>query len=190
MNRALCILALATLVSLAGARAEWKPTVLVRGKHYCAEHHRPLVSVRGFQSSSNPLTLVHSADPRSAVCGERAPNRIGDDQRLIRSKIHIEPHIVTYCPQCAAAYWQCMGRDQQLSDSDIQQMISLVSRRPDFRKPVIRIVPMYEGYVLVIGGHEKRVGDVFSDLGVAKRRGKWIVAYPVNLYRVIALRRQ
>ncbi len=48
-----------------------------------------------FQSSSDPLVLVHSADPRSVPCDERSPNRIYDDQRLTRTKIHVERADVT-----------------------------------------------------------------------------------------------
>ena len=178
-----------TVALLASCATHYHRTILVGGETYCAKHHRPLISVRGFQSSSNPLVLVHSADPRSVPCDKRSPNRIGDDQHLIRSSIHIERATVTYCPVCAAEYWRCMGGDRHLTESDIHDITALALRQPQFRRPVIRIVPVYEDHALVVGGREDHGGDIFTDFSVARRQGRWVVAYPVDSHRVTAVGR-
>lgn len=189
IHRALVIFALIILTAFANARAEQKRSMILNGMHCCVKHRKPLISVPGFQSSSNPLVLVHAADPRSAVCDGRAPNRIADDQHLARSKIHVEPHSVTYCPRCAAEYWQCMGRDPVLSTKDIQQITEVLLERADFRQPIIRIIPFSKARALVIGGRENQVGDRFSDISVSKRVGKWVVSFPGELHKVEALGR-
>jgi hypothetical protein len=189
--RALLVMSIALLTGCATDQRPWlhpyRPTTKVGGLTYCAKHHRPLVSVRGFQSSSDPLVLVHSADPHSVVCDERSPNSLNEDQHLTRTSLHVERTTVTYCPICAAEYWQCMGGDHQLTQHDIQQITPLALHTPSFRQPIIRIFPVYEHHVIVVGGAEDHVGDVFTDLGVAERRGRWVVAYPVDTHRITAV---
>lgn len=187
MRRALLLACSAAM--LLGCATQYRRTVIVGGQRYCAKHHRPLITVRGFQSSSDPLVLVHSADPRSVPCDERSPNRIYDDQRLTRTKIHVERADVTYCPVCAAEYWQCMGGALRPGEQAIRQIAAFVLHCSDFRQPLIRIVPMAEDRVLVVGGHEEQVGDVFTDLGVSQRHGRWVVTYPGENHRIIALGR-
>lgn len=185
MHRSLLLVCSAAL--LLGCATQHHRTIVVGGLKYCAKHHRPLISVRGFQSSSDPLVLVHSADPHSVVCDERFPNSIYEDQHLTRTSLHVERTTVTYCPLCAAGYWQCMGGDRQLTDADIQQITALALHTPGFRHPIIRIFPVYERHAIAVGGGEEHVGDVFSDLGVAQRHGHWVVAYPADTHRIVAL---
>lgn len=187
MHRAFLLVFSAAL--LAGCATQHHRTVVVGAQTYCAKHHRPLISVRGFQSSSNPLMLVQDADPRSVPCDEHSPNRIGDDQHLTRNSIHVERTTVTYCPICATEYWQCMGGGQSLSEHDIQQITALALQQRGFRRPVIRIVPVYDRHALVVGGGEDHVGDIFTDLGVAQRHGRWVVAYPIDSHRIVAVGR-
>jgi hypothetical protein len=174
---------------LLGCATQYRRTVVVDGQRHCGKHQRPLISVRGFQSSSNPLVLVHSADPRSAPCDARSPNRIYDDQRLTRTSLHVEHATVTYCPLCAAEYWQCMGGQRALTASDIQQITALVLRQSEFRRPIIRIFPVYEHHAVAIGGAEDRVGDIFTVVGIAQRGQRWVVAHPVDRHRIIAVGR-
>jgi hypothetical protein len=190
IHRIVGILGITLGMGFADASAEQARTILRNNMLCCIKHRKPLITVRGFQSSSNPLVLVHSSDPRSTACDQRAPNRIGDDQHLSKTKIHVEAHVVTYCPQCAAEYWQCMARDPALSARDIAQIRALVLGRSDFRKPIIRIVPFSARRALVVGGMEDKIGSRFSDISVAKKSGTWSVNFPGELHEVIALGRK
>jgi hypothetical protein len=82
-----------------------------------------------------------------------------------------------------------MGGDHRLAEADIQQITSLVMRRSDFRHPLIRIFPVYEQRALAIGGHEDHVGDVFTDIGLTRRRGRWVISSPADSHRILALGR-
>jgi hypothetical protein len=180
-------LALSFTIVISPGNAGAKTAMTANASTYCMTHERPLVTVNGFQSTSNPLVLVHAADPRSVACDKHAPNRIPDDQHLTRSKIHIIPHAVTYCPQCAADYWECMGNYEHLSKKDIGEITALVLMRGDFRKPVIRIIPLSKTRSLVVGGRERKAGDFFSDIGLSKRGGRWVVQYAGVSHRILAL---
>jgi hypothetical protein len=162
---------------------EVKRTVVIAAHVCCARHRLPLLSVRGFEAK--PLTLVHSADPRSPQCDERTPNHIWDSQHLIGTSLHSVRHIVTYCPQCEAEYIQCLA-DWHLSETDVQQITALVSRRHDIRKPIIRIVAVDKNRALVDAGHEEHVRDIFDDFGVTKRHEKWEISSSIDAHRIVA----
>jgi hypothetical protein len=183
MLRAVIGVFAAALLSGCSTTGEVKRTVVVGGQVCCARHRIALITVRGFEAK--PLTLVHSADPRSSQCDERTPNRIWDSQHLIRTSLHPVRHIVTYCPRCEAEYTDCLA-DWRLSDTDIQQITALVSRRTDIRKPVIRIVAVDKNHALVDAGHEEHVKDIFDELGVTKRQQRWQVSSSIDAHRVIA----
>jgi hypothetical protein len=82
-----------------------------------------------------------------------------------------------------------MGAGQSLSEHDIQQITAFALQQPGFRRPVIRIVPVYDRHAVAVGGGEDRVGDIFTDLGVAQRHGRWVVAYPSDSHRIVAVGR-
>ena len=190
MYRALIAIVLgATITGCTSPRpwlSPWKPTLIVHGQRYCAKHHIPLISVRGFEASLNPLVLVHSADARSPVCDEDTPNRVGDRYSFHRTSLHPFHSVITYCARCSAEYFHCVGGDHRLTDTDIEQIKSLVLRDADFKKPIIRIFAVYDEHAVAIGGREQQVGDVFSSTGLVKRHGRWIVLYPAFTGRVIA----
>jgi hypothetical protein len=162
---------------------EVKRTVVIGGQVSCAKHRISLITVRGFEAE--PLMLVHSADPRSVPCDERAPNRIWDSQHLIRTSLHPVRGIVTYCPRCEAEYTECLA-GYRLSDSDVQHIRALVLRRADVRETIIRIVAVDTGRALVDAGREEHVGDVFDDVGVTKRQGRWHIPSSIDAHKVIA----
>ena len=185
VSRALLVACIAPL--LLGCATEQRRTVVVDGKTHCARHSRPLISVQGFQAGSDPLVLVHSAEPRSRPCGERSPNRIYDDQNLTRTSLHGDRARVTYCPVCAADYWRCMGGERELGRMDVQHITALALRQHGFRRPILRIFPVYEHHAVAVGGAEDQVSDVFTYLSVAQRDGRWAVAYPLRSHRIVAL---
>ena len=76
-----------------------------------------------------------------------------------------------------------------MSNDDVQQITALVSSRRDFRRPLIRIFPIYEHYAVAIGGHEDHVGDVFTDVRVVRRHGRWMISDPVTARRIVAVGR-
>ena len=43
--------------------------------------------------------------------------------------------------------------------------------------------------MLVVGGQEEHVGDAFTDIGVSQQGGRWLVTYPGDSHRIIALGR-
>jgi hypothetical protein len=184
MPRALVGFIAATFLSACATNSgEVKRTVVIGGQVSCAKHRIPLITVRGFEAK--PLTLVHSADPRSVPCDERAPNRIWDSQHLIRTNLHPVRHIVTYCPRCEAEYTECLA-GYQLSEEDIQQISALVSGRADIRKPIIRLVAVDTGRALVDAGREEHVGDIFDDVGVTKHKGRWHISSSIDAHKIIA----
>ena len=93
---------------------------------------------------------------------------------------------ITYCPLCDADYWHCHGGGRQLGETDIQQITSIVMHHSEFHKPILRIFAVYSPNAVVIGGRQERVGDVFSDIGLAKLGDRWVIAYPVSSHRVVA----
>jgi hypothetical protein len=183
MPRALTGFITAALFVSCASASDMKRTLVIAGQLCCAKHRIPLITVRGFEAK--PLTLVHSADPRSAQCDERTPNRIWDSQHLIRTSLHPVRHVVTYCPRCEAEYTECLA-GYHLSNADIEQIGTAVSRRKDVRKPIIRIVAVDRNRALVDAGHEEHVGDIFDELGVTKRHDGWSVSSSVDPHRVIA----
>jgi len=126
MPRAAIGFVAAALFSACATTGEVNRAVVIAGQVCCAKHRVALISVRGFEAK--PLMLVHSADPRSPHCDEDTLNRIWDSQHLIRTSIHSVRHVVTYCPRCEAQYVQCLA-DWHLSETDIQQITAVVSRR-------------------------------------------------------------
>jgi hypothetical protein len=48
---------------------------------------------------------------------------------------------------------------------------------------------MEDDRALVVGGREEHAGDVFTDIGVSRRHGRWVVTYPSNRHRIIAVGR-
>jgi hypothetical protein len=188
MHRALIgFLSAALLSGCASHAGHTKRTIDIAGQTSCTKHRIPLITVRGFESK--PLMLVHDADPRSVPCDERSPNRIWDSQNLARDHLRPVRALITYCPRCAAEFWQCMGGDHRLTEADTQQITSLVMRRSDFPHPLIRIFPVYEQRALAIGGHEDHVDDVFSDIGLTRRHGCWFISSQADSHRILALGR-
>src|SRR4051812_8085209 len=141
------------------ARAGEECTVVIAGQTCCIRHRIPLISIRGFEA--RPGTLVHDAAPRSPQCDERSPNRIWDRLRLARTWLHPVRSIVTYCPVCEAEYTNCLI-GYHPSDADIQQITTILSRRRDVHKPIIRIVGVERNRVLVDAGRQEHVGNTFD----------------------------
>jgi hypothetical protein len=79
-----------------------------------------------------------------------------------------------------------MGNYEHLSKKDIDAIMGLVLMRRDFKKPVIRVIPFSKTRALVVGGREGEVGDLFSDLSVSKRGGRWVVQYAGVSHRIVA----
>jgi hypothetical protein len=176
----------ALLASCASQSSGVKRTTIVDGQRHCVKHHIPRITVRGFEAK--PLMLVHSAEARSPQCDEHAPNRIWDSRRLRKTKLHPIQGMVTYCPRCEADYTTCMV-DYRPFESDIQQITELISRRKDIRKLILRIVPVDRDRVLVDAGRDQHIGDVFDDVGVRKRHGRWHVSSPIDAHKIVALGR-
>jgi hypothetical protein len=183
MPRAASSFVIVALLSGCATVGAAKRTVVIAGQVCCAKHRIPLISVRGFEAKA--LMLVHSADPRSPQCHDRTPNPIWDTQHLIRTSLHPVRHIVTYCARCEAEYTECLA-DWRLSDTDIQQVRALVSRRKDIRKPIIRIVAVDKNRALVETGNEEHVGDIFEDFGVTKRQERWRISSSIDPHRIFA----
>ena len=76
-----------------------------------------------------------------------------------------------------------------MSDSDLGQITSLLTRHPEFHQPVLRIFAVGKARAIAIGGHQAHVGDVFSDIVVEKGDGGWKVAYPASGHRIVAVGR-
>ena len=172
---------------LAACATEHHATRVVHGQAYCAKHRIPLITVNGFRAK--PGVLVDAAMPRSVPCTERSPNRIWDSQNFTRDQLRPVPGLISYCSRCAAEFWQCEGGDHQLSDIDVQQITSLVSSRGDFRRPIIRVFAIYDQHAVAVGGREDRVGDVFTDVILVRRSGRWVISAPVAIRRVVAIGR-
>jgi hypothetical protein len=184
MIRVLVSVVSLALVSCATSSFERKPVVIIADQKCCAKHRIPLISVRGFGASEG--TLVHMDHPRVAICDERAPNRIWDSRRLYRTDLHHRRATVTFCPHCEAEFWECLGGDRKLSETDIREITLLLSRRSDIRKPVLRIVPDAANHALVDCGEEDRVDAVFNEIAVAKRNDRWVITSPIAKHVVIA----
>jgi hypothetical protein len=169
----------------------YRPTTTEGGFTYCAKHHIPTISVIGYHSvrTHDRIVFVHDYSPECEKCWQDSPNRLADDAKFHRTKIHSVRGRITFCPLCDADYWHCYGGNRSLSDEDVQQITSLVMQHPQFHKPILRIFAVYSPNAVVIGGHQEHVGDVFSKIGLEKRRGRWIVAYPVSSHRIIAIGR-
>src|SRR3954464_1172387 len=163
----------ALLTGCAIHSSEFKPSVTIAGQKCCVKHRIPLISVRGFQTK--PTILVHCHTERCATCTWDAPNRIEEREHLYRTRLHRVPAIVTYCPLCEAEFIACVA-EYQLPDRGTQQIRTLVSPRSHVRQPVIRIVAIDTESALVVTGAEHSVGDVFDELGVAQREGKWYIS--------------
>jgi hypothetical protein len=178
---------LAVVAAVLGACAtnsgEVNRTVVLGGQVCCVKHRIALITVCGFEAK--PLTLVHSADPRSPVCEKRTPNRIWDSQHLIRTTLHPVRAVITYCPRCEVDYIECLA-GYRLSSTDVQQIGVLVSRRSDIRKPIIRILSVDVNRALVDAGHEEHIGDVFDEVGVTKHQGRWRISSSIDAHKVIA----
>ena len=192
MHRALIGIIAMVLTSCAATQRPWlhpyRPTTKVDGQTYCAKHQIPTISIIAYHSiqTRDRLVLVHSAEPRTVVCDEDSPNRLADDRRFHRTSIHPVRGIITFCARCSWDYWHCMGGYRQLSDADIQEITALVMHQPQFRRPILHIFAVYSPNAVAVGGRESQVGDVFSDIGLEKRHGKWVVAYPASSYRIVA----
>ena len=185
MQRALALACGAAL--LVGCATQRDATVVVRAERHCAKHRVPLITVHGYKANSG--TLVHTSEPRSVPCTVRSPNRIWDRHSFTRDDLRPVPGLVTYCVRCAAEFWQCEGGDHQLSDDDRRQITTLVSSLRGFRRPLIRVFPIYEHHAVAIGGDESHVGGVFTDVRVVRRHGRWMMSGPVDTRRIIAVGR-
>jgi hypothetical protein len=195
MHGALIGIIAALLTSCASMQRPWlhpyRPTSTIGGQTYCAKHHIPTISIIGYHSiqSQEKIVLVHDWDPQALKCNPDNPNRLADDSKFHRTSIHSVRGIITFCPLCDADYWHCRGGDHQLSDADVQQITALVTRYPEFRRPILRIFAVYSPNAVAMGGRQERVGDIFTDIGLAKRGDRWVVAYPVSSHRVVAIGR-
>jgi hypothetical protein len=183
MPRMFVIALVALFACRATSAAEAKSSVIISGHRCCVKHRIPLISVRGFEAK--PLVFVHSAEPLTPICDQRAPNRIWDSQRLYRTQLHPVRGIVTYCPRCQAQFLQCMGGDHRLSAADIKQISQLVLQRKDIRKPIIRILAFDKARALVDAGREYRAGDIFDDVALAKRQGRWVFTTAVTPHYLV-----
>jgi hypothetical protein len=158
---------------------------------YCTKHDIPTISVIGYHSvrTRDKLVLVHDWDPRSIACDERSPNRLADDSKLYPTSIHTMRGSVTFCPRCNADYWHCRGGGRRLTDTDVQQITALATRQSEFRTPILHIFAVSSPKAAAIGGHEQRIGDIFTDVVLAKRHGRWAVEYPVSAHRIVSIGR-
>ncbi len=91
---------LVVLVCLSACSTDWRGPAVLRsasGRRICAKHHVPLITVRGFEATSD--TLV---DPYEAWFQIAAPypNHIPEYQSLQRDRDFSEPTMITYCPKC------------------------------------------------------------------------------------------
>ena len=168
-----------------------KDTYKRHGQTYCAVHHALTISTAGYRPFDPPggLTLVHDYNPRVDKCWPKSPNRLPDYMSFDRTSIHTARGVITFCPLCDADYRHCYGGDRRLSDSDLEQITSLLTRQPDFHQPVLRIFAVGKARAIAIGGHQAHVGDVFSDIVVEKRDGGWKVASPASGHRIVAIGR-
>ena len=183
---------MAILGAASGLHAEQpKVTYKRHGQTYCAVHHVPTISTAGYRPFDPPggLTLVHDYNPRVDKCWPKSPNRLPDHMSFDRTSIHTARGVVTFCPLCDADYRHCYGGDRWLSDSDVGQITSLLTRHPEFHQPVLRIFAVGNARAIAIGGHQAHVGDVFSDIAVEKRDGGWKVTYPSSGHRIVAVGR-
>ncbi|HZE56597.1 MAG TPA: hypothetical protein VE031_01970 [Chthoniobacterales bacterium] len=189
MQRVLvCTIAVALAASASG---QTHGTKQVKGLTYCIKHDIPTISVIGYHSvrTRDKLVLVHDWDPLSIACDERSPNRLADDSKFYPTSIHTMRGIVTFCPRCNADYWHCRGSSRRLTDADVHQITALATRQSQFCAPILHIFAVSSPKAAVIGGHEQRVGDIFTDIVLAKRHGKWAVEYPVSAHKVVAIGR-
>ncbi|MEY2578473.1 MAG: hypothetical protein QOI49_1297 [Verrucomicrobiota bacterium] len=169
----------------------YRPTTTIRGLTYCAKHHIPTISVIAYHSinTRDRLVLVHDWSPQAMKCTDLYPNRLADDSRLSRTSIHSMRGRITFCARCSWEYYHCKGGNRRLTDSDIQQITSLALDEPRFRKPILHIFAVYSPNAIAVGGGEGHVGDVFTDIGLEKRRGRWSITSPASSHRIVAVGR-
>ncbi len=169
----------------------YRPTTMVHGLAYCAKHHIPTISVIAYHSiqTHDKLVLVHDYAPRALKCTDDCPNRLADDSRLNRTSVHPMRGRITFCARCTWEYYHCLYGARPLSDSDVQQITSLVTHDATFHKPILHIFAVYGPNAVAVGGRDERVGDVFTDVGLGKRHGKWRVTYAASSHRVVAIGR-
>jgi hypothetical protein len=78
--------------------------VSASGQKFCARHHIPLITVRGFRAPGNPLVFYHPVNRAQQRVEDCNPNYIYPDHSLYRNKRCPIPAWVTYCPNCEDAY--------------------------------------------------------------------------------------
>jgi hypothetical protein len=166
----------------------YRPTTKIGGLTDCAKHHIPTISIIGYHSidTHDRLVLVHDWSPEALRCNPDNPNRLADDRKFHRTKIHPVRGVITFCARCSWDYWHCVGGNRQLADSDVEQITSLALHDPAFRKPILHRFAVYSPNAVVVGGRDEQVGDVFTDIGLEKRDGRWVIAYPASSHRVVA----
>ena len=178
------------ILGLAGSlRAdEPKDTYTRHGHTYCAKHHTPTISVIGYRpfAASGGITFVHHDSPHVLQCWPNSPNRLADDRSFDRTSIHTTRGIITFCPVCDADYRHCYGGNRRLGGADLDQIKSIVMRDRKFHKPIIRIYATSKPRAVAIGGHQGRVGDVFTYVVLDKRASGWTVVYPASSHRIVA----